>query len=145
MPPKMFEHPCLLGASYGLSLRQTGSESFPSDSMPIARWAIISRDGEAGWCGRRKHQVVSHGASLFLLGGYTSAGVIGAGHGAGANLNDVWKSTEGAVRVAVLHSACLSLVCWWRRYVPCGLLFDIRLRICFKANLFLGAQNVRST
>lgn len=86
-------------------------ESFPGVSMPIERWAIISRDGEAGWCGRRKHQVVSHGASLFLLGGYTSGGVIGTGHGAGANLNDVWKSTEGAVRLPVLHSTCVLHVC----------------------------------
>lgn len=76
--------------------------------MPIERWAIISRDGEAGWCGRRKHQVVSHGGSLYLLGGYTSAGVIGAGLGPDANLNDVWKSTEGAVCLPVLHyAACL--------------------------------------
>lgn len=65
--------------------------------MPIETWAVISRDGEAGWCGRRKHQVVSHRGSLYLMGGYTSAGVIGAGTGPDANLNDVWKSTEGSV------------------------------------------------
>lgn len=65
--------------------------------MPITRWSVISRNDEAGWCGRRKHQVVSHRGSLYLLGGYTSAGVIGEGTGTDANLNDVWKSTEGAV------------------------------------------------
>lgn len=66
--------------------------------MPIERWAVISRNGEAGWSGRRKHQVVSHRDSLYLMGGYTSAGVIGSGNGPDGNLNDVWKSTEGAVR-----------------------------------------------
>lgn len=77
--------------------------------MPIVRWSVMSRNGEAGWCGRRKHQVVSHRGSLYLMGGYTSAGVIGAGSGPGANLNDVWKSTEGAVRV--LAGRCLA---YWR-------------------------------
>lgn len=67
--------------------------------MPITRWSVISRNDEAGWCGRRKHQVVSHRGSLYLLGGYTSAGVIGEGTGTDANLNDVWKSTEGAVSI----------------------------------------------
>lgn len=78
-----------------------------SVSMPIETWAVISRDGEAGWCGRRKHQVVSHRGSLYLMGGYTSAGVIGAGTGPDANLNDVWKSTEGAV------SLIFSLLMGW--------------------------------
>lgn len=100
---------------------QTGCESFPGVSMPIERWAIISRNGEAGWCGRRKHRVVSHGESLFLLGGYTSAGVIGAGHGTGANLNDVWKSTEGAVRFRVLRSTGFLRACWYRRCMSCSL------------------------
>lgn len=68
------------------------------ESMPIERWVVISRDGEAGWCGRRKHQVVSHRGSLYLLGGYTSGSVLGAGGGPNANLHDVWKSTDGAVR-----------------------------------------------
>lgn len=69
--------------------------------MPIERWAVISRNGEAGWSGRRKHQVVSHRDSLYLMGGYTSAGVIGSGNGPDGNLNDVWKSTEGAVRARI--------------------------------------------
>ena len=74
--------------------------------MPIERWSVISRNGEAGWCGRRKHQVVSHRGSLFLLGGFTSGGVIGAGRGPNANLHDVWKSTDGAVG-AVRLGACV--------------------------------------
>lgn len=88
--------------------------------MPIETWAVISRDGEAGWCGRRKHQVVSHRGSLYLMGGYTSAGVIGAGIGPDANLNDVWKSTEGAV------SLVFSLLMVWveflasHSYMACG-------------------------
>eukprot|EP00752_Nemacystus_decipiens_P001338 g1328.t1 len=73
--------------------------------MPIERWSVISRDGEAGWCGRRKHQVVSHRGSLFLLGGFTSGGVIGAGRGPNANLHDVWKSTEGTAWVRLLERA----------------------------------------
>lgn len=65
--------------------------------MPIARWAVLSSNGEESWCGRRKHQVVSHRGSLYLLGGF--GGYIGGGRGPDANLNDVWKSTEGVVRV----------------------------------------------
>ncbi|CAM9723459.1 unnamed protein product, partial [Ectocarpus sp. 4 AP-2014] len=75
-------------------------------AMPIERWAVVSRNGEAGWCGRRKHQVVSHRGSLFLLGGFTSGGVLGtAGAGRNANLHDVWKSTEGAAWVRLLEHA----------------------------------------
>ena len=77
--------------------------------MPIERWSVISRNGEAGWCGRRKHQVVSHRGSLFLLGGYTSGGVIGAGRGPNANLHDVWKSTEGAVRMRSITACSFGL------------------------------------
>eukprot|EP00903_Cladosiphon_okamuranus_P007175 g6967.t1 len=73
--------------------------------MPIERWSVISRNGEAGWCGRRKHQVVSHRGSLFLLGGFTSGGTIGAGQGPNANLHDVWKSTEGAAWVRLVERA----------------------------------------
>ncbi len=84
--------------------------------MPIERWSVISRNGEAGWCGRRKHQVVSHRGSLYLLGGYTSGGVIGAGAGPNANLHDVWKSTEGAVRGVLVFS----LRRWGLRCVLCA-------------------------
>lgn len=80
-----------------------------ADGMPIERWSVISRNGEAGWCGRRKHQVVSHRGSLFLLGGYTSGGVIGAGRGPNANLHDVWKSTEGAVRMRSITACSFGL------------------------------------
>lgn len=84
-------------------------------AMPIERWTVVSRNGEAGWCGRRKHQVVSHRGSLFLLGGFTSGGVLGtAGAGRNANLHDVWKSTEGAVRAvfcAILSPSFLPLGC----------------------------------
>lgn len=80
--------------------------------MRIERWSVTSRNGEAGWCGRRKHQVVSHRGSIYLLGGYTSAGVIGAGSGQGANLNDVWKSVDGAVRLSLCNpSPLVSQVC----------------------------------
>lgn len=93
-------------------------------AMPIERWAVFSRNGEAGWCGRRKHQVVSHRGSLFLLGGFTSGGVLGtAGAGRNANLHDVWKSTEGAVGdlfCAILPVFCAAgLLCSSRKHFFC--------------------------
>ncbi|KAG5174930.1 cell wall surface anchor family protein, partial [Tribonema minus] len=55
------------------------------------QWIQLRAHGQAGsWCGRRKHQVVSHRGHLYLLGGYAMEGT------SSLNLNDVWRSDDGA-------------------------------------------------
>ncbi|CAM9199273.1 unnamed protein product, partial [Phaeothamnion confervicola] len=66
--------------------------AFKKPTMPVVGWIEVSRGGSGGWCGRRKHQAVSHRGSLFILGGYA---VLGDDDSRGVNLNDVWCSEDG--------------------------------------------------